>query len=288
MTSKRDREHARRRQEKFEERMADKQAGRGRQRRTNAVVAAVAVLLVVGVVTAISLLGGSDDDDLAAGETTTAETTRPDEAPEESASTGAAPTEEPAPADDTCPPIPVAELDPVQYDAPPEPVSGTWTVRLTTTCGDVTLELDADAAPQGVGNMVFLAQEGWYDDTPCHRLTTQGIFVLQCGDPTGTGTGGPGYAFGPVENAPADDVYPAGTVAMARVGGDGESMGSQFFLVYEDSTIPSDGAGGYTVLGRVTEGLDIVRLVAEGGLAADGVAPARTIGIDSVTAEETA
>ncbi len=75
---------------------------------------------------------------------------------------------------------------------------------------------------------------------------------------------------------------------MARVGGDGESMGSQFFLVYEDSTIPSDGAGGYTVLGRVTEGLDIVRLVAEGGLAADGVAPARSIAIDSVTAEETA
>ncbi len=289
MTSKREREHTRRRQEKFDKRIADKQAGRGRQRTTNAVVAAVAVLVVVGVVTAISLLGGSSSHDtVAGGGATTTAATDPGTAPAED--TGAAPTGEVAapPADDTCPPIPVAELDPTQYDAAPEPVSGTWTVRLATTCGDVTLELDADAAPQGVGNLVFLAQEGWYDDTPCHRLTTQGIFVLQCGDPTGTGTGGPGYSFGPVENAPADDVYPAGTVAMARVGGDGESMGSQFFLVYEDSTIPSDGAGGYTVLGRVTEGLDIVRLVAEGGLAADGVAPARTIGIESVTAEETA
>lgn len=287
MTSKREREQARRRQEKFEQRIADKQAGRGRQRTTNAVVAAVAVLVVVGVVTAISLLnrGGEDDGTLVseALATTTQMPEPTDPGGEDAATTEAAP-----PADDTCPPIPVAELDPAQYDTAPEPVSGTWTVRLATTCGEVTLELDADAAPQGVGNLVFLAQEGWYDDTPCHRLTTQGIFVLQCGDPTGTGTGGPGYSFGPVENAPADDVYPAGTVAMARVGGDGESMGSQFFLVYEDSTIPSDGAGGYTVLGRVTEGLDIVRLVAEGGLAADGVAPARTIGIESVTAEETA
>ena len=91
-----------------------------------------------------------------------------------------------------------------------------------------------------------------------------------------------------LNGAPVSGVYPAGTVAMARVGGDGESMGSQFFLVYEDSTIPSDAAGGYTVLGRITEGLEIVRTVAEGGLAEDGVAPARSTGIVSVTAEESA
>ncbi len=82
-----------------------------------------------------------------------------------------------------------------------------------------------------------LAESGYFDGTSCHRLTTSGIYVLQCGDPTGTGTGDPGYKFGPVENAPTDDVYPAGTVAMARQGGDADSMGSQFFLVYEDSTI---------------------------------------------------
>ena len=89
--------------------------------------------------------------------------------------------------------------------------------------------------------------------------------MLQCGDPTGTGTGGPGYSYGPVENAPKDDVYPAGTVAMARQGGNGNSMGSQFFLVYKDSTIPSDAAGGYTVFGKITGGLTRLEKVAAGG-----------------------
>ncbi|WP_380168291.1 peptidylprolyl isomerase [Jannaschia sp. R86511] len=288
MTSKREREYARRRQEKFEQKIAGKEAVRGRSRVRNAVVAGVAVLAVVGAVVAATVWGGpgdGTDGELAADAVAS---TLPEEVEDTPAAADAATGEAAPPADDTCPPGSEVDPAPAQFDAAPEPVSGSWTVTLATTCGDVTLQLDADAAPQGVGNLVFLAQEGWYDGTPCHRLTTQGIFVLQCGDPTGTGTGGPGYAFGPIENAPADDVYPAGTVAMARVGGDGESMGSQFFLVYEDSTIPSDGAGGYTVLGRVTEGLDIVRLVAEGGLAADGVAPARSIGIDSVTAEETA
>jgi peptidyl-prolyl cis-trans isomerase B (cyclophilin B) len=90
--------------------------------------------------------------------------------------------------------------------------------------------------------------------------------VLQCGDPTGQGTGGPGYTFGPIENAPADDVYPAGTIAMARVGNDPQSMGSQFFIVYADTTIPADQAGGYTVFGRVTSGLDVVTAVADAGV----------------------
>jgi len=108
--------------------------------------------------------------------------------------------------------------------------------------------------------------------------------VLQCGDPTGTGTGDPGYSYGPVENAPADDVYPAGTIAMARRGGDGESMGSQFFIVYADSTIPSDAAGGYTVLGTVSSGLDAVQAVADAGVeggAGDG-SPASPVIIEGV------
>ena len=116
-----------------------------------------------------------------------------------------------------------------------------------------------------MASTVFLSRQGFYDSTPCHRLTTEGIYVLQCGDPTGTGTGGPGYSYGPVENAPTDNVYPAGTVAMARQGGNGNSMGSQFFLVYKDSTIPSDAAGGYTVLGKITDGLDILEKIAAGG-----------------------
>ncbi len=160
----------------------------------------------------------------------------------------------------------------------------TWTGTISTSQGDVAVELDGAAAPQAVANFVTLAQEGYFDGTDCHRLTTSGIYVLQCGDPTGTGTGSPGYAFGPIENAPADDVYPAGTIAMARQGGDGESMGSQFFLVYEDSTIPADAAGGYTVFGRITSGLDVVQAVADAGVsggATDGT-PATPVTIEGV------
>ncbi|MBO0610578.1 peptidylprolyl isomerase [Myceligenerans salitolerans] len=171
----------------------------------------------------------------------------------------------------------------------PEVAEGrTWTVTLHACAGgtdqDITLELDGEAAPQAVASFVTLAQAGYFDGTGCHRLTTAGIYVLQCGDPTFTGAGGPGYEFGPVENAPEDDVYPAGTVAMARQGGNGESMGSQFFLVYEDSQIPSDEAGGYTVFGEITSGLDVVRAVADEGVvnsATDGE-PAGPVTIEGV------
>lgn len=146
----------------------------------------------------------------------------------------------------------------------------TWTVEMETSAGALTLELDGAAAPQAVASFVTLAREGFFTGTTCHRLTTTGIFVLQCGDPTGTGSGGPGYRFGPIENPPPDDVYPAGTLAMARVGGDGQSIGSQFFLVYSDSTIPSDAAGGYTVFGRVLEGMDLLQEIAAGGVVPDG------------------
>lgn len=230
-------------------------AERARRRRTNVVVAVVVVVALVAVALAAMLSGGDASDDVTAAEQCAS-------------------------------PAPTAVAEPLTFDSAPEPVRGTWEVTLQTNCGPVELALDGDAAPQAVGNLVHLAEQGYFDDTPCHRLTTSGIYVLQCGDPTGTGTGGPGYSFGPVENAPADDVYPAGTVAMARIGGDGESMGSQFFVVYQDSTIPSDGAGGYSVLGQVTDGLDVVESVAEGGLGPDGVAPAIEIGIESTSVEE--
>lgn len=159
----------------------------------------------------------------------------------------------------------------------------TWQGELRTTAGDLTLELDGAAAPQAVASFVTLADDGFFDGTTCHRLVTSGIFVLQCGDPTGTGTGGPGYAFGPIENAPDDDVYPAGTVAMARQGNDAASMGSQFFLVYEDSTIPADTAGGYTVLGTITSGMDVLQDVADAGIAeGTGYTPATEVTIEGV------
>ncbi|MEJ5915782.1 peptidylprolyl isomerase [Pseudokineococcus sp. 1T1Z-3] len=187
----------------------------------------------------------------------------------------------PCPVPDTQP-----TLEPAQFEAAPEAGSSQATsATITTSCGDITVELLPDAAPQAVASFAFLAEENFFSGTICHRLVTTGIYVLQCGDPTATGSGGPGYSFGPVENAPADDVYPAGTLAMARVGGDGDSNGSQFFLVYEDSVIPSDAAGGYTVFGTVTEGLDVVETIAAGGNAADGVAPARPITIEGVSTQ---
>lgn len=132
----------------------------------------------------------------------------------------------------------------------------TWTGQMTINGIPLEVEYDGAKAPQAVANAVSLSQKGFYNGTPCHRLTTEGIFVLQCGDPTGKGTGGPGYEWGPIENAPKDDLYPAGTIAMARQGGNAQSMGSQFFIVTADSTIPSDAAGGYTIMGKVTKGLD--------------------------------
>lgn len=177
---------------------------------------------------------------------------------------------------------PVAtRADDLAYDAAPDPgAAQAGALTLTTNCGDIVIDLLADDAPATVASIDFLASEGFFDATACHRLTTAGIFVLQCGDPAGNGTGGPGYQI-PDENLPAEGEanYPAGTVAMANAGpGTG---GSQFFLVYEDTTLPS----GYTIWGQITEGLEIVQAVAEAGVAdggGDGL-PAQPIVIESAT-----
>lgn len=141
----------------------------------------------------------------------------------------------------------------------------TWDASLNLNDEAISFELDGAKAPQAVSNFISLAQAGFYQNVTCHRLTTAGIFVLQCGDPDGTGGGGPGYKFGPIENAPADDLYQEGTLAMARVGQDGSSMGSQFFIVYGESLIPSDSAGGYSVFGKITGGLEAVKAIAARG-----------------------
>lgn len=163
-----------------------------------------------------------------------------------------------------------------------------WTGTMTIGADPLGISLAGAAAPQAVSSFISLSQSGFYDGLSCHRLTTEGIYVLQCGDPTGDGTGGPGYSYGPVENAPADGVYPAGTLAMARQSGNGYSQGSQFFVVYEDTTLPADAAGGYTVLGRVTSGLDalVSDVVSKG--TADGSGdgePAEAVSIASISVE---
>ncbi|MCF8528465.1 MAG: peptidylprolyl isomerase [Aquiluna sp.] len=162
-----------------------------------------------------------------------------------------------------------------------------WNASLNLNTEAVSLELDGVNAPQAVANFVALAQSGFYENVSCHRLTTAGIYVLQCGDPDGTGAGGPGYNFGPIENAPADDIYAEGTLAMARVGGDGSSMGSQFFIVYDDSQIPSDSAGGYTVFGKVTGGLEAIKAIAALGTSdgsGDG-SPLEAVLMNSISVE---
>ena len=131
-----------------------------------------------------------------------------------------------------------------------------WSGQLTLAETTLDITLDGVNAPQAVANFVDLNQKEYFDSSACHRLTTEGLFVVQCGDPLGIGIGNPGYTFGPLENTPENGVYPAGTLAMARAANDASSMGSQFFIVYQDSEIPDDVVGGYTVFGQVTGGLD--------------------------------
>ena len=143
------------------------------------------------------------------------------------------------------------------------PRTGTQKVTMTTTSGVVEFTLDTAKAPCTVNSFTFLASKKYFDATPCHRLLASGVFVLQCGDPSGTGFGGPGYQFG-TENLPsssAKPTYPKGTVAMAK-GEAPDSTGSQFFLVYRDSAFPPD----YTIFGKITKGLDILEKVGAGGV----------------------
>jgi peptidyl-prolyl cis-trans isomerase B (cyclophilin B) len=140
--------------------------------------------------------------------------------------------------------------------------SGHVVVRLDTGQGRLTVTLDRAKAPCTVNSFVSLVGQHYFDGTPCHRLTTASIYVLQCGDPSGTGTGGPGYNF-PDENLQTGGsgsiTYPAGTVAMANAGP--STNGSQFFLVYRDTRLPPN----YPIFGTLTGGLDVVRHVAAAG-----------------------
>jgi peptidyl-prolyl cis-trans isomerase B (cyclophilin B) len=133
-----------------------------------------------------------------------------------------------------------------------------YTARIVTNCGTIIVAMDGKKAPHTVNSFAFLAGKGFFTDTPCHRLTTAGIFVLQCGDPTGTGTGGPGYTI-PDENLKGA-TYPAGTLAMANTG-QPHTGGSQFFFVYANTDLPPQ----YTPFGQVTSGLDVLTRIAKAG-----------------------
>lgn len=261
--NKREREYARRRYQK----RVRRQERAVRSARVRRIVAAcVVVVLVAGGVVALLLSQ--------TGTTTAAE--NPSPSPSDAETT--TPSE-----DDSLEPLPTT--NPETYNsAPPETdaLDTEWQATIHTTMGDIDVTLDGQDAPQAVASFLMLAGDGFFDGTACHRLLPQSL--LQCGDPSATGTGGPGYTFGPVENAPAGDVYPAGTLAMARQGGNGESMGSQFFLVFADVTLPSDAAGGYSVFGEITAGLDILEQIGAAGTANGGNdgRPAENVIIESV------
>lgn len=123
----------------------------------------------------------------------------------------------------------------------------------------LAIELDGVNAPQATAGFIQDAESGYYSGKTCHRLaTSDGFAFLQCGSLDGTGAGDPDFSYGPIENAPADNIYPAGTIAMARAGNDAFSNGHQFFIVTDTTTLPSDSAGGYTVVGKVTGGLELL------------------------------
>jgi peptidyl-prolyl cis-trans isomerase B (cyclophilin B) len=157
--------------------------------------------------------------------------------------------------------------------ATPDP-SNPASMVLSTSAGDIRITFEPDTAPCAVNSFVNLARQNYFTDTNCHRLTTQGYYVLQCGDPDGTGQGGPGYSFADElvthdpRLEPCGDVqgqayctYSTGTVAMANRGPD--TNGSQFFLVYGSSRFPPD----FTVFGHLdAAGLKVVKKVAAKGI----------------------
>ncbi|MFD5316211.1 peptidylprolyl isomerase [Streptomyces sp. NPDC127098] len=251
-----------------------------RTRRRRVLLSALLVLVVAGGGTALVMLGGDDETtDQAADDAPTTE-----------------PTAEPSdPPEDPCAAPAEGEPSQEQWDAEPELTvdeGASYVMTLATTCGDIEITMDAAAAPRTVNSFAFLAGEGFLDHSPCHRLVTEGIYVLQCGDPTGTGQGGPGYTI-PDENLDspevADGVYPAGTVAMANTydpstDSGRDTGGSQFFLVYEDSQLPPD----YTPFGTITGGMEVLETIAATGAAppdptTGNTAPYATVVIDEAT-----
>ncbi|GLF96374.1 peptidylprolyl isomerase [Streptomyces yaizuensis] len=233
--------------EKFERQQKRRAQARKRKQHTTVIAAALAVVVAAGA-TAFATGAFSGDDDK--------KTKAKDPA---AASESAAPT----PPEEKKSPEPAMKID----------KSAKYSMTLDTGPGRIAIAMDAAKTPRTVNSFQALADKGYFDNTKCHRLTTDGIFVLQCGDPKGDGTGGPGYNI-PDENLdalgkPAADstvTFPAGTVAMANTS-QPNSGGSQFFLVYKDTKLPPK----YTPFGKMdAAGLKTVQRIAEAGVAGGG------------------
>jgi peptidyl-prolyl cis-trans isomerase B (cyclophilin B) len=255
--------------EKFLRQQQRRTSARRKARMRNAVIASVLGVVLVGSLALYTTGVLKGDDDKA---NTSAEAT-----PSASPSKPKDPCEKPAAGkvkSETWKKEPAMTID----------KSAKYTMKLATTCGEIDIDMKTSAAPHTVNSFDFLAGKGYFDHTKCHRLTTNGIYVLQCGDPTGSGSGGPGYTI-PDENLKdkslKGNVYPAGTVAMANTG-QKNSGGSQFFLVYQDSQLPPS----YTPFGTVSEaGMKVLKKIAAAGEstgAGDG-APNATVVINKAT-----
>ncbi|WP_108989271.1 peptidylprolyl isomerase [Streptomyces coelicoflavus] len=260
--------------EKFLRQQQRRTSARRRARMRNAAIASVLGVILIGSVALYTtgVVLGDDDDKTNASAEVTPSASAPSKAPD--------PCDKPADGKvktQTWKKEPAMTVD----------ESAKYTMKLETSCGDIDIALKAKAAPHTVNSFDFLAGKGYFDHTKCHRLTTEGIYVLQCGDPTAKGNGGPGYNI-PDENLKdkslKDNMYPAGTVAMANTG-QPDSGGSQFFLVYQNSQLPPS----YTPFGTVSDaGMKVLKRIAAAGAQAPdpttgNTAPNATVVIDKAT-----
>jgi cyclophilin family peptidyl-prolyl cis-trans isomerase len=252
-TNKQRREAAQRHLQRQLERRAE--LARKRRRNLGIIASAIAVLVVVGAALLITGVFKGDDDSTAAA----------DPSASAGASGGAAPSTN-ADGTVTCTYAPDDSGNPNLKDVgtPPDPgatpTQGTSTLLMSTDQGDLTLTLDRAKAPCAAASFAYLASKSFFDGSSCHRMVNQPNFgVLQCGDPTGTGSGGPSYKY--AEEVTPDTTYPRGTIAMAKTSAP-NTTGSQFFLCFVDTQLPPE----YTVVGTVDEaGLAVLDKVAAGG-----------------------
>ena len=277
-TNKQRRQAAQRHLQKQLERRAEL----AKKRRRNLAIVATAVAVAVVVVAALLITGVFSSDDESSNDA--------------SASSSAAATDTAAPttnADGTisCNYLPDDSGNPNLKDVgtPPTPeatpTQGTATLLMSTTQGDLTLTLDRTKAPCAAASFAYLASQKFFDGSPCHREVNEPTFgVLQCGDPTGSGSGGPSYKFD--QEIPEGTTYPRGTIAMANTG-QPNSTGSQFFLCFVDTQLSPD----YTPVGTVDEaGLAVLDKVAAAGndgsfeAQAGGGAPNLPVTINTMTA----
>jgi peptidyl-prolyl cis-trans isomerase B (cyclophilin B) len=242
-TDKRERQKANRELRRVsEERRQKAQATKKRVLR----VAVIVVAALAGVV-GIAWVGGAFDSETASAPTTTVANTGNDSGNDTATTAVDRPETAPTP----CPPADGSAS--VRQDftsAPPMCIDPdrTYTAEVTTNFGDLTIALDAARAPETVNNFVVLARYRYFDDTVCHRIIPD--FVVQCGDPTATGTGGPGYRF--ADELPAAGEYKIGSLAMANSGPD--TNGSQFFIISGPNGAALPPA--YSLFGEVIEGLE--------------------------------